>query len=103
MDGAVTTTTPYLHSLPSVVLDSTDLNEQFRTASERLKDLLDVFQGEVSGFTLRSVQECTVNVATYDVVGGSLFIELPVYIKNKMACVNIQNTDEFCFCTAYRT
>ena len=28
MDGAVTTTTPYLHSLPSVVLESSDLEEQ---------------------------------------------------------------------------
>ena len=97
VDVAVTTATPYLHSLPSVVLESSDLEEQYQTAANRLKDLIDVFQGEGSGFTLRSVQECTVNVATYDVVGGSSFIELPMYIKNKMACVNIENTDEFCF------
>ena len=38
------------------------------------------------------------NVATYDVIGGSSFVELPTYIKNKMACVNSKNTDdEFCF------
>ena len=29
-------------------------------------------------------------------VGGS-YIELPEYIKNKKACVNIKNTDEKCF------
>ena len=29
-------------------------------------------------------------------VGGS-YIELPDYIKNKKACVNIKNTDEKCF------
>ena len=97
VDGEVTTTTPYLHSLPSVVLESSDLEEQFQTASERLKDLLDVFQGEGSGFTLKSVQECTVNVATYDVIGGSSFIELPAYIQNKKATVNIKNTDDKCF------
>ena len=97
VDGEVTTTTPYLHSLPAVVLESSDLNEQYQTASERLKDLLDVFQGEGSGFTLKSVQECTVNVATYDVIGGSSFIELPAYIQNKKATVNIKNTDDKCF------
>ena len=103
VDGAVTTTTPYLHSLPAVVLESSDLEEQFQTASERLKDLLDVFQGEGSGFTLKSVQECTVNVATYDVIGGSSFIELPAYIQNKKATVNIKNTDDKCFlfCLSY--
>ena len=97
VDSAVTTTTPYLHSLPSVVLESRALDEEHQTASDRLKDLLDVFQGEGSGFTLKSVQECTVNVASYDVIGGSSFIELPAYIKNKKATVNIKNDDEKCF------
>ena len=36
------------------------------------------------------------NVATYDVIGGSSFIELPAYIQNKKATVNI-NTDDKCF------
>ena len=103
VDGEVTTTTPYLHRLPSVLLESSDLDEQYQTASDRLKDLLDVFQGEGSGFTLRSAQECTVNVATYDVIGGSSFIELPAYIQNKKATVNIKNDDEKCFlfCLSY--
>ena len=38
VDGAVTTTTPYLHSLPSVVLESSDLEEQYQIASDRPKD-----------------------------------------------------------------
>ena len=94
-EGGEVTSALYLHSLPSVVLESSDLEEQFQTASDRLKDLLDVFQGEGSGFSLKSILECTVNVASYDVIGGSLFIELPVYIKNKKATVKIKNTDEF--------
>ena len=97
------TTEQYLHSLPSVVLESTDLDEQYQTASDRLKQLLEVFQGEGSGFSLKAVLGCTVNVATYDVIGGSSFIELPAYIKNKQACVNIRNDDELCFlyCLSY--
>ena len=96
-EGEEVTSAPYLHSLPSVVLECSDLEEQYQIASDRLKDLLDVFQGEGSGFTLRSILGCTLNVATYDVIGGSSFIELPAYIKNKMACVNIQNDDDKCF------
>ena len=102
-EGEEVTSAPYLHSLPSVVLESSDLDEQYQTASDRLKDLLDVFQGEGSGFTLRSILGCTLNVATYDVIGGSSFIELPAYNKNKMACVNIKNDDDRCFlfCLSY--
>ena len=39
VDGVVTTTTPYMHSLPSIVLESTYLDEEFQTASDRLKEL----------------------------------------------------------------
>ena len=103
VDGAVTTKTPYLHSLPSVVLENADIDGEYQTASDWLKDLLNVFQREESGFTLKYVQECTVNIASYDVIGGSSFIELPAYIQNKKATVNIKNTDdEFCFCTVCR-
>ena len=97
VDGGVTTTTPYLHSLPCVVLESSDLEEQFQTASQRIKFLLETFEGEGSGFSLRSIKECTVNVATFDVIGGSSFIELPAYIQNKKATVNVKNADEFFF------
>ena len=43
------------------------------------------------------------NVATYDVIGESSFIELPSYIRNKKATVNIKNTDDRCFlfCLSY--
>ena len=76
---------------------------KFRSASDRIKFLLETFEGEGSGFTLKSVQECAVNVASYDVIGGSSFIELPAYIKNKKATVNIKNDDQKCFlfCMSY--
>ena len=103
VDGGVTTTTPYLHSLPCVVLESSDLDEQFQSASQRIKSLLETFEGEGSGFSLRSIKECTVNIATYDVIGGSSFVELPAYVQNKKATVNVKNADEFCFlyCLSY--
>ena len=87
-EGVEVSSAPYLHSLPNVVPESSDLEKQYQSVSDRLKHLLQVFQEEGSGFTLKSVQGCTMNVATFDVVGGSFFIELPPYIKNKIACVN---------------
>ena len=49
VDGGVTITTPYLHSLPCVVLESSDLEEQFQTASDRIKSLLETFEGKEFG------------------------------------------------------
>ena len=91
--GVEVTSEPYLQSLPSIILERTDLDEEYQIASDRLKDLLDVFQGEGSGFSLKSILKCTLNVATYDVVGRSLFIELFPYIKDKKATVNMENAD----------
>ena len=103
VDGGVVTTILFLHSLQSLVLESTDLDEEYQTASDRLKHLMKVFQGEGSGFSLKSEQGCAVNVASYDVLWGSLFIELPAYIQNQKVTVNNKNADKFCFlyCLSY--
>ena len=45
VDGAVTTTTPYLHSLPSVDLESSDLEEQFQTAAGQIERSVECLPG----------------------------------------------------------
>ena len=49
-----------------------------------------------SGYTLSEIEQCHVNVCTFDVIGGSSFIELPAHVKSKHACINIRNSDSKC-------
>lgn len=50
-----------------------------------------------SGFTLARIIELDVNVCRYDPLRASSYIDLPKFIKNKHAIINIKNDDEMCF------
>ena len=95
--------TPYLCSTPFIVLQSSDIHEQINEAGERIKHLLDIHEGRGSGFSLDRILEFHLNIATYDVIGGSSNPPLPKYIQSKNATVNIKNKDNknFLYCLSY--
>ena len=102
-DGNETISTPYLCSLPSIILESTDIHEQIDQAGDRIKELLEIHEGRGSGFRLDCILECQLNISTYDNIGGSTYTPLPKYIQSKKATVNIENKDNknFLYCLSY--
>ena len=102
-DGIETISTPYLCSTPSIVLQSTDIHEQLDKAGDRIKHLLDLHEGRGSGFSLDCILECQLNIATFDVIGGSSNPPLPKYVQSKKATVNIKSKDDkkFVYCLSY--
>ena len=102
-DGHETISTPYLCSLPTIVLESSDIHAQLDEAGDRIKELLSSHEGEGSGFTLDYILECQLNIATYDVIGGTSYTPLPKHIQSKKATVNIKNKDDknFLYCLSY--
>jgi len=59
------------------------------------KDLESSING--SGFILHSITELQIKTSRSKPTVGGSYIELPDVIKNKKACVNIQNDDNKCF------
>jgi hypothetical protein len=102
-DGNETNSTPYLCSLPTIILESSDIHDLLDETGDRIKELLSSHEGEGSGFTLDSILDCQLNIATYDVVGGSTHTPLPKHIQSKNATVNIKNKGDknFLFCLSY--
>ena len=102
-DGHETISTPYLCSIPTIVLESSDIRGQIDEAGDRINELLSSHEGEGSGFKLDSISECQLNIATYDIVGGTSYTPLPKYIQSKNATVNIKNKDDknFLYCLSY--
>jgi len=43
------------------------------------------------------ISKIDVHIAKFNNLTGSSYIELPDFIKNKKACINIQNDDQYCF------
>ena len=102
-DGIEPISTPYLCSTPSIVLQSTDIREQIDKAGDRIKHLLYLHEGRGSGFNLDRILECQLNMATFDVIGGSSNPPLPKYVQSKKATVNIKSKDDkkFLYCLSY--
>ena len=50
-----------------------------------------------SGWSFHSVVQLELHMVEYQPLRGSSYIELPAYIRNKHAVINIKNDDEKCF------
>lgn len=55
------------------------------------------FEERDSGWTFLCCSHLELNVNKYVPLRGSTFIELPRTLKNKKACINIRNSDQYCF------
>ena len=55
---------------------------------------MEEFQDLESGWTLKSILNLVVNIYKYNPMRGSSYIDLPPFIKNKKACINVENKDD---------
>ncbi|CAP20528.2 Protein CBG23762 [Caenorhabditis briggsae] len=62
-----------------------------------LVNRLEHFQGKGSGFRLNRIIGLRMSQTKIKPLSGSKYIELPDWIKNKKAVVNVQNKDDKCF------
>src|SRR5688500_1054882 len=63
-----------------------------------LNHRLDEYQGEGSGFSLSSIKSLRIQINKYRPWKGSSYMDLPDWIKNKKAVINVQNrNDNKCF------
>ena len=85
------------------MLRSSDMHEQINETGVRIKHLLDIPESRGSGFSLDCILECQLNIATYDVIGGSSNPPLPKNIQSEKASLNIKTKDNknFLYCLSY--
>lgn len=97
-DRNVETTTVYIQSKMETVDSQTDLSTFYtENIMNFMLNKLDDIATNGSGFTLREIVELTVQINKHDPIRGSSFIDLPSFLKNKKAIINVKNTDDFCF------
>lgn len=74
-----------------------DFDSIFSGVISNLLKNIEEFQDRDSGWTFLNNLHLEVNINKCQPLRGANFIDLPKFIKNKKACVNIQNNDEYCF------
>ena len=88
----------YLHSITKLITWSTDLNEWCdKEVTDHILESFSSYEGKGSGWKFMGIQNLEMLVTKVKHFGGSSCIDLPSEIKNKKACINVQNNNQECF------
>ena len=86
------------HSAIKIILESTDLDEVFNEMIDEIEASVQKAQeAEGSGSIFKEVLDITLHTAKWDPLNAGSYIELPAYLKNKKAIINMKNQDNECF------
>ncbi|XP_051155221.1 uncharacterized protein LOC127277868 [Leptopilina boulardi] len=80
------------------ILNTTPLDDWYNVNVKQVTlRRIEEFQEKDSNWKLDSIQRLEVNINKYNPMRASSYIDLPLPIKRKKACINVQNIDNQCF------
>ena len=86
------------HSAIKIILESTDVDEVFNEmVDETEASIQKTENAEGSGWTLESINDIKLHTADWDPLNAGSYIDLPAFLKNKNAIINMKNLDHECF------
>ena len=87
------------HSIGSKIIpEGDDVHEIYQEmVDEILEEVRKVEQAEGSGWIFVKVENLTFYTTKWDPVNAGSYIDLPPFLKNKYAIINMKNEDEKCF------
>ena len=86
-----------LKSNTFTILDAVDMDEMFVNCLGEINGKIDEFIRNGSGWVLHHLVRIDLGIVRYNPLKASSYIALPKVIKNRKACINIQNNDQKCF------
>jgi hypothetical protein len=81
----------------TTVLNTSQISKTLKTNFESLQTAIDDFINNGSNWVLKRVLHVDVNILKFNPLNGKSYMELPEWILNKQACINIKNDDDKCF------
>ena len=87
----------YFHSELKIILENTDVEEVFEEMVDEIEAAIQKAEQADSGWVLESIINIKLYTAKWEPLNASSYIELPTYLKNKKAIINIKNQDNKCF------
>ena len=98
-DGSITIKPFSIHSLNNkIILENTDVNEIYQEMVDEIEEVIQrVEEIEGSGWIFEKVEDLKLYTVKWDPVNAGSYIDLPPFLKNKYAIINMKNEDEKCF------
>ena len=94
--GLAKTTEAYFRSDVMTILSAHAIDAAVQKAFSDIEKRIEKWTREGSGWTVTKVLNVYLDFAKYTPLKGSSYIELPKYLKNKKAIVNVRNEDNKC-------
>ena len=91
---------PQIHRIPSRIYTINNHEELKTTIDNMASDIeikIENSQLKKSGYQIKKIEKITIHYDKYNPTRAGKYIELPKWIANKKACINIKNDDELCF------
>jgi hypothetical protein len=76
---------------------ATSVHELYEDMKRQVENEFANYLGKSSGWRLKEVLQLNIKIDVNKPLRGSSYVELPKFIKDKKAVINIQNTDNECF------
>ena len=88
-----------IRSVVEIIIDTEieDVRESVEIMFDDLIDKIDRFGETQYAMRLNSIISLMIGASEYIPLVGSSYIDLPKWIKDKKACINVKNEDEYCF------
>ena len=89
----------YFHSKGlKLILEGTDEEEIYNEMVGEIEEEIQKVQDAVgSGWVFKKVEKLVLHTTRWDPINAGSYIELPPFLKNKKAIINMKNQDEKCF------
>ena len=98
IDREVITERFAFHSSIKLILEGTDVEEVYKEMVEEIEEAIQKAENaEGSAWTISAIESIVIHTAKWDPLNAGSYIDLPEFLKNKKAIINMQNQDEKCF------
>ena len=95
-DGKRKVQQPYFASKPYTILSQHDIENAIEEAHRNIDTQIEKWTCQGSGWVVSRVVCLYVNIAKYQPLKGSNYVELPKYHQTKKAIINVKNDDQQC-------
>ena len=97
-DGEIVEKSAYFNSKAQTIINHTEINEALQMSKQNILNLISQWISEGSGWTIQSVDSHYLNIAKYEPMKGSSYIQLPNELRNSAkGLINMKNEDNECF------
>ena len=88
----------YFNSTSQTIINEMEINEALQMSKQNILNKIAQWISQGSGWTVQSVDNHYLNIAKYEPMKGSSYIQLPNELRNsKKGLINMKNEDNECF------